>query len=307
MVYENSDGRGPGNRSGSGGQYGLDAPGDSPIRTACPEALFDWDDIPPDIGPYVLADDLLQVTLAGNGSSTAIINYAVLTRDNGIVLGQERFTNTGTNSGSTQSFQLREGFLLSVTVVPSANLGTGAYLWATVGIRRLTQTRQNIYQVLCQGYTYALAPLTFPQSPVKVPSDGGGCVRVISGATPAAGADISESVPSAVRWQLLSLRATLTTSAAVANRQVGLTLDDSTNRFYDSAQGPAQAASLAWAYTFAPLGVAQVQTNTQVSIQTPADFPLEAQFRIRTVTLAIQAADQWSGLFYLVREWQGQQ
>lgn len=306
MANQTSDARGPGNKGASANQYGQNQGPQPGYPGNQPDALFDWDDVQPNIGPYLLDDDVLQVTVCSHSNITAVINYAILTRDSQIVLGQERLLNSNGNLGTTQSFNLREGFLLAVSIVPSSQVGTGNYLWASAGLRRLTQSLQSVYESLCQGYAYTIAPLSYPGSGCVIPSAGQPCIRVITGSAPAAGADISETVPTSARWQLLSLRASLTTAVAVANRQPKLTLDDGANRFYDTADGPAQAASLTWAYCFAPTGSPPANSLTDVQINYDNAQMLESGFRIRTVTSAIQAADQWSAPVYCVREWQGQ-
>lgn len=59
-------------------------------------------------------------------------------------------------------------------------------------------------------------------------------VDVIVGANPAAGAEVSETVPAGETWCLLGVRVTLVTSATVATRQPILTLDDGTNIFFEN-------------------------------------------------------------------------
>jgi hypothetical protein len=87
-------------------------------------------------------------------------------------------------------------------------------------------------------------PLAFPGVPIASPLDGGGALRSIAGTTPGAGAEISETVPTGARWELLAFQATFVTSAAAANRVPQLTLDDGTTVYFRLGAALNQAASL---------------------------------------------------------------
>ncbi len=304
MAYQREDPRGPG-MPGSGG-WTKEGPDANAITIAdnTPDAIFDFDAVSPLTGRYTLGDSVLQINLLSNATVNLSLIYRILTRNNGVVLGQRILVNAGGRTSQLFSEQVTEGFVLSAAVVPVSPLSIGQYLYASIGLRRLNQSLQSVMDILAQGYASTSAPLSFPASGVQRCTDGGGVLRVITGATPAAGADISETVPGGARWQLLSLRAQLTTAVAVANRQVALTLDDGANVFYETADGPAQIASLAWEYIFAPTGFAPVNTLTDVDIHYDNAQLQAVAFRIRTDTTVLQAADQWTAPTFIVREWQ---
>lgn len=135
-------------------------------------------------------------------------------------------------------------------------------------------------------------------------NDGPGFIRTIAGATPAAGAEVAETVPAGTRWELLSFRARFVTSATVANRFPVLTLDDGTaNAFFEGGVlATAQTAGQTSRYTFAQGLNAQInQTNFTGSLMNRAF--LLVGYRIKTVTSGIQVGDQWDQISYLVREW----
>lgn len=304
MAKNTGDPRGPG-MPGSGGWLDVGVKAEEvTLRAPQPDAVFEWDGIPP-VGKYVLADDVLQVNLLSNqGGNLVVLNYRILTRDSGVVLGQETFAPVSNRASTLFSRQLREGFLLSVALVMTSGLGNSQYTYASVALRRQSQSLLNVMDVLISGYVSQAFPMCWPQSVPQRPTDGAGTLRSILGSVPAAGADISESVPAGARWQLLSLFAQLTTAVAVANRQVNLTLDDGVNIFYETPNGPVQAASLIWEYNFAPLGFAAAVVLTDVAMHYDNAQIIAPGFRIRTDTVSIQAADQWTAPQYLVREWQ---
>src|SRR5439155_24716134 len=74
--------------------------------------------------------------------------------------------------------------------------------------------------------------VAFPGSPIVSPLSGQGYCRVVTGATPAAGAEINETVPNGARWELIAFYFQFVTSATVANRIVRFDIDDGTNLLF---------------------------------------------------------------------------
>lgn len=133
--------------------------------------------------------------------------------------------------------------------------------------------------------------------------NAGAGISSVAGTNPAAGLEISETVPTNAKWKLLSFRFSLVASATVATRSVRLTLDDGTNVFGSSDASLTQTASQTFAYTFGPsLTPANNATSFGQTVGTPQDVILPAGYRIKTVTLAIQAGDDYSAPQYLVQD-----
>lgn len=123
----------------------------------------------------------------------------------------------------------------------------------------------------------------------------GGTPTSAASAAPAAGADITVTVPSGQTWTLQSFDASLTTSAAVANRVVAVVIDDGTNVLYRWVAGLNQTASQTLEYAGAVGGVDVGGTARNNVVTFPlAGITLPAGYRIRTITTAIQAGDQWT-------------
>lgn len=135
-------------------------------------------------------------------------------------------------------------------------------------------------------------------------SDGPGLIRSISGTQPSAGAEISETVPTGARWELLTFKTQLVTDANVANRVVLLSLDDGSNVYYRVSANVNHAASSTFQYQFLQ-GFATPAISQIAAIQAPipANNRMAGGHRIKTVTASIQVGDQYSALQYLVREW----
>lgn len=129
-------------------------------------------------------------------------------------------------------------------------------------------------------------------------------LRTIPVANPAAGAEIVQVVPGGVVWEVLALRATLTTSAAVANRLTSLQLRDSDNRIaYEFPGAAVQAATLGVSYTWSSgYGTSTAVQGQQLPLPAPPPVVL-AGGTVRTVTTLLDVADQWSAVVLTVREW----
>lgn len=116
-------------------------------------------------------------------------------------------------------------------------------------------------------------------------------------ASPAAGADFTVTVGNGEDWILHGFRATLTTSAAVANRAPSFTIDNQTDVAIQVAPNVVQAASLATVFS----GVADGSftsasiTGGVVTLAFPT-IVLATGWRLKSVTNLIDVADQWSNI-----------
>lgn len=132
---------------------------------------------------------------------------------------------------------------------------------------------------------------------------GTGRIRSITGTDPAAGVQISESVPAGVVWHLWSMRFTFTTDVTVANRYVRILVDDGANIFaYITAQ-QFQTASLAWNYTLAHFGNDQNVYSGVQNLNLPQLPVLLPGWRLRTNVVNFQAGDDFGAPQLLVEEW----
>lgn len=207
-------------------------------------------------------------------------------------------------SSSVVRFTLGDGWLLNAQAIVSAGTpATGQTFVRLSLVRGITANAIDLF-TLAANYCTAKMPVSYPGSPVLGSTEGCGALRSIIGAVPAAGAEISETVPTGARWELLSLHATLVAAAVVATRNTILTLDDAANvygRFpMNNAQGTGVTINMSW-------GQGQVFINGEpqqgMSAAIPVNVKLAAGHRIRTATVSIQGADQYSAIQYLVREW----
>lgn len=125
---------------------------------------------------------------------------------------------------------------------------------------------------------------------------------VVTGTGPAAGAEISETVPDGEVWELQSVQLSLVTDATAVNRNVELTLDDGSTVFFRVEAGINQSSSATTKYSFADFGFASGSAvHDTVAISLPT-FVLPAGSRIKTVTASLQAGDDWGApVLYVVK------
>lgn len=259
--------------------------------------------IPGDL--YVTNDDQLKVTVFNALASVIVTVRGRLRGGDGITRPfVEVLTPTSDRVASSKIVRLSEGWLSNVLVVASTGAPLTGQTFARVSIVRGEGTPALEVAVLAAGYVTAQQPIAWPGSPVLNSTDGAGAVRAIAGATPAAGSEISETVPTGARWELLAFRAQFVTSAAVANRAAALAIDEGATVFQFLAAGLVQAASATVRYNWAPGNpVSAAAIISDVFVPFPINNRLAAGHRIRTSTFNIQGADQWNGIEYLVREW----
>jgi len=135
------------------------------------------------------------------------------------------------------------------------------------------------------------------------PRVGGGTVRVITGTDPAAGVEITETVPAGRVWKLNSFRAQLVTDATVANRTLRLIIDDGTTTLFDYYSALAsQAASQTIAYNFS-IGLSAPTVSSALGVANAPlgeGFILGPGYRIRTLASGLVAGDNWGAPVFQV-------
>jgi len=131
----------------------------------------------------------------------------------------------------------------------------------------------------------------------------GGRIRVIVGTNPAAGAEIVETVPAGVQWRLIAMQAGLVTDVTVINRLVVLVLDDGVNIFVYAGSSSIQAASQLLRYTFGAFSRQGDVLGGAILCGYPEGIVLGPGFRFSTLTINLQAGDNWGPSIYMVEEW----
>jgi len=264
---------------------------------------------PPSIaGPgfYLGPDDNLRLTVY-NALATArvtiagrILNAQSLKVENFV----HEFTPTSDRVASVLTRRLTEGWLLNWHVYASNAAPLIGQTFAVASVVRGGTGFVDDLATLCAGYITSKQRIAWPGGTIVNSVDGAGAIRKITGTNPAAGAEITETVPTGARWQFLQFKLLLTTSAVAGNRQPTLTIDDGTNFYFTSGMHTVTAASTArtmyWTYGMGIFAAATANGFIQGLGNGPM---LPAGHRITTSTTALDVGDQYSAIHYVVREW----
>lgn len=129
-----------------------------------------------------------------------------------------------------------------------------------------------------------------------------GRIRSITGTDPAAGEEISETVPARRRWKLISLRFDFVTNGTVADRIIYILIDDGTNPLFFIPYSVAQTASQTKAYNLTQQLSAPFAVNNHIFLPLP-QLTIGPGYRIQTSTPSIKTGDNYSAPQLLVEEW----
>lgn len=267
---------------------------------------FKSDGIQPPSDLYMTRDDALFVTSYNSASSLAVhVRYTMLRLDGVVVAGaiDTHVPNTDRTAKTTVQ-KLGEGFLLNASVFLGSGAARRGQCFVQVGVARGVDTSRFVHRIILQGYVGTAVNLAWPGNRLEQPTEGPGAIRSITGTDPAAGAQITEAVPTGARWRLLSFYALLATDANVANRQAAVTYDDGTNPLFHSPQAFLQTAGTSASYAWGigmPIAVVIASAGPLAGL--PTEVRLEAAFRVKTSIVNGQVGDNWAAPQYVVEEW----
>lgn len=257
------------------------------------------------LAEWVTPDDLLIVQVRNALAGVTLgLNGRLWHPDAGVKEINLSMTPTSDRSLNTFSQQLFYGYLVSLAIKATGGSPHRGQTLAEMLLARPPASSFTPKMELAQDYvTTSYGPL-WPGGRQTLGVEGPGMLYSIAVPNPAAGVDWTQTVPTGARWLLHGIYATLTTAVAAGNRQPLLVLDDGVNRLTAQNTALVQAGSLANDWTWDPGNpTTGVFANSVNDIDLPFPVPLFAGYRVRTVTLALQAADQWSGIRLLVEEW----
>lgn len=259
--------------------------------------------VPPPHCIYLTQADQLNLFVAANLIERLRVTARIILPDGSLSINQwDVLVNSGIGNTSLFQFGLSEGFLLSVTVTNQLVARRGQ-VYARIQLLRGGDFQGTVAQILSQGYITFYSQLFWPDFESVDSVSGIGNSRSITGTTPAAGAEISETVATGLLWRPQMFGFKFTTSGVAGNRQVAVSIDDGVNIFgYIISNvncGPGAAFFFLMGSGF-PVGVLYANT---INLPLPADLRLQSGCRIRTSTGSLNAGDQYSNVQYLVEEW----
>lgn len=256
-------------------------------------------------GPFfVTGEDGIELAALNSATGVTLTLAGRFMQLNGEVTSFNHSLTPTTDRTLTSKFRaLGDGWILNFNVVATAGAPTIGQCWARVNILRGDGGATTLLGTLVSGYVTAVQTIAFPGGRARGTLDSPGAIRVITGTNPAAGAEISETVPTGARWRIQNIWTTLVTNATVANRFPVLVIDDGATEYYRASPSSSLPASQTgwWMGSAAPFGGA---TATNVfAWALPPSLTLLAGHRIRTATSSLQAADDWAAPILNVEEW----
>jgi len=253
---------------------------------------------------YVTGEDRIRIrSFCGLAGVTLTLEARVLRLDGSISPQQEPHITNALRTEVTSTHAIGEGWLQHLNVRATVGTPRRGQCFVIVDLVRGQTGGVTPLGVLLQGYAKDTTGLAWPGMLHSDSADGPGCIRSITGTDPAAGVEVSETVPANARWRLLGVDVALVTDATVANREVVLVLDDGVLPLAEIASGTAQAASLTRRYSFA-VGVQRGAGAVSTIINAPIpDGFLMGGHRIRTQTTGIVAGDNFGAPQLWVEEW----
>ena len=257
-----------------------------------------------DAGVYVSGEEWLRVRSLGDagGRGFLVSGRYLLVNDGRVHPFASRHVPLAGATPTTTDIPLGECWLQSITVNAEDGLPITTPIFVRVDLVRGRGAAGVIVATLLQGEISALGGLGWPNVPGGGAGSGASEIRMVTIAGPGAGAEFVQVVPLGVRWRVRSLFFILTTGAAVANREAGLQWDDGALVYGQTYSGVTQLASLSREYTASPSGIrGAASVAPAIAIALP-DLTLPAGHRLRSVTSALNPADQYAPIRMQVEE-----
>ena len=248
-------------------------------------------------------DQLILTSFNSVSGLTLIVQGRFLSPDGVISRIGFRATPNSDRSVAYHTQRIGAGWILSLLVSPSISTLRRGQCFAELSIVRSGVSGGDAVSVFCRGYVVSDGKLAWPGQPLISPLEGPGAIGALTGTDPAAGAEISQTVPTNARWRPMAVYASLVTDATVADRYPTLTLDNGTTVFFRTEQVDAHAAGVTRTYCWS-LGYPRMGApSILVSHPLPIDIVLPQAYRIRTATANIQAGDNWGAPQLYCEEW----
>jgi len=160
-----------------------------------------------------------------------------------------------------------------------------------------------IVALLGSGYVTDTSTVVWPGGLNESSIEGHGLIRSITGTNPPAGVEISETVPTGVRWRLIAIFHTLVTNATAATRQSVWEITNGTNTQLRVNAGQNITANDIISFTVGDFGVKDTSASNANQGMIGGGLYLNAGFIIKTISQSLQAGDNYSAPQMLVEEW----
>lgn len=277
-------------------------------------------------GLFVDNTKYLKVYSVGSMASvTCTLNWVIERPGSTPQIQSVNFTANSSRSGAViASYPLNNGVLTRVSVEISKVSGNKPSRGQTYVVIDLVDnpsgTIMNDKAIpLIKGYLTTSSGLTWANGvgSFEDSCSGQGYVYYAQITNPAAGADINNLTATNIRWKIRAISATFVTSSAAVTRSVVWLITDTSSDVV-AYLVPITAANTIFTQTAtqtvnysgyagnSPLSYSANSATANQSVATipwPNDLFVVGSTRIKTSTLNIDSADQWSAIWLLVEEW----
>jgi hypothetical protein len=248
-------------------------------------------------------DDRGLVTVFNSVAGVTVsVHGRVLTPDGKVAVIQGDIVPAATRAAVTASIELTEGWLLSLRVTTASTIRRGQ-CFVRVELQRGIGGAVYTDATLINDYVHLGYQPTWPNSRSFHNLEGPGILRSINVATPAAGVEWSQTVPTGARWVVRAGNSVFTASGAVANRSPAIVFDDGATILYTASVDTFRTAGQGATPQLGPVFKGASVDNAGFVVPMGSLMALFAGWRIRSITGSIQAADTWTLIQLLVEEW----
>jgi len=250
-------------------------------------------------------EDVVEVT---SWNSAASVRLRIAGRVHGapgkIVPFSATHTPATDRTATTTVITMPAGELLNAIVYAETGSPQAGQTFVRVSVRRGQGGAFERLGILIQGQVTANTARSFPGSVIQSPLEVEPYLRTIQGTTPAAGSFVSETVPTGVRWELLTFNYTHATGNLAANRTPFMQATSPSLTIFISTHPNTIPAFAIYNFTWAPNLPSQHDTNEGLSRSPiPQRVVLPSASTIFASARGILSSDQFSNVSYTVREW----
>ena len=209
-----------------------------------------------------------------------------------------KFILNNDNAFHTETLNLPD-IPIFIEVVTAA----GTLEWGQILGRLVLRIDGTDFYDLCQGVLTSDHALAWPATNLYDQFAGHGQLAYSTGVNPAAGAEISNSVPTGYVWKIMAIRFALVTDANVANRRVHFQFWDNGDVAFEAISPVDQVASTTRNYSLAPWPSSPVSSNDDdIQITIPKDMLFVASEDFISSTVNLQVGDNFSAPHYRIEQ-----
>ena len=254
-------------------------------------------------GKWLTEHARLRISVWNSVTPAAIIFfcYRMLESNGSVSDHQIQITPTTDRAVTESDIRTGVGYLLNCFFTTETLTVRRGAIYARAVMRN--DKDNNTIDYLCQGYVSSQSSPMWPDGNSEPSVGGQGLINTVIGTDPAAGVEISQTVPTNARWHVRGIQFTLVTAVAVATRRVVVVIDDGANEIFRFDSQSTQLASLTRNYKIADYKLQPADNGTFIYIAAPFDFELLQGYRIRTITENLQAADDYGAPVLAIEEW----